>query len=148
MTKATSTTGQVPTPNAPNGSYVNEGASSVKDLTHDHDFGPPFHALVMCVAFVLVFPFGAFVMRVMERVMWHAWIQGAAMVLVILGFGSAIYISLEFNKVSPARTINQASTNAENTVEELPLRPSGSRDHPSPLSLHAIIAGNPPSPKV
>lgn len=99
MTQATSSaSGAVPVPNSANGSYVLSGSSAATDTQQDNDYALIAHAVVMCLAFVIVFPLGALLLRVLESVRLHAIVQIIALVLVVVGFAAAIYVSGEYNK--------------------------------------------------
>ncbi|KAK5019444.1 hypothetical protein BJ546DRAFT_1129575 [Cryomyces antarcticus] len=99
MQQATSDgAGGVPQPNAPNGTYVTSGASLATGLKQDNNYGPPLHALVMCLAFVLVFPLGALLLRVLESVKWHAGVQIIGFIIAFIGVASGIYIATMYNK--------------------------------------------------
>lgn len=96
----------VPKPNGGNGTWVTSGASQVQGLTADHNRGPPLHAVLMIGAFVLVFPFGALVLRVLERVILHAIGQVIGFVLVLTAFCIGIYISTLYNRVGKSARLS------------------------------------------
>lgn len=108
MTKATSNdTGRVPAPNlwtedavAADNTFGKQWASDAFDVHHDSDRAVPAHAAMMIIAFVFVFPLGAIVLRVMKSVMLHLIAQLVGCVFVVAGFGTAVWISTEYNRVS------------------------------------------------
>jgi hypothetical protein len=79
--------------------------TSLKSSTNDHEFASSGHAIVMCFAFLIVFPLGVFMVRVLESVKLHMYIQSVAFVLVLLGFISGIVVSESYNRVSPSHSI-------------------------------------------
>ncbi|KAK6003415.1 hypothetical protein QM012_009186 [Aureobasidium pullulans] len=97
MTQALSSS--MPAVNSENGSWISSGASSAFDVSGDFDVGSAIHAVVMGLAFVIVFPLGALLLRFIS-VRVHYVIQLAASLLVIVGLGTGIYISMEYNKAS------------------------------------------------
>lgn len=100
MMQASSLTAGVPTTNADNGSYMSSGCACIEGGAHnDYDWGRPIHGVIMAVAFVLLFPIGVLVLRVLESFLWHGIIQAVAWVFVIIGAGSGVYLSEEYNVV-------------------------------------------------
>jgi len=111
MTYAISTKehGRVPPPNDPGG-----GASGVADTnfafafstkafdTHDdEEWAPVAHGVIMSLAFILVFPVGALLMRLLRRkggVLIHASVQAFGLLLVIIGFAAGVYVSGQYNR--------------------------------------------------
>lgn len=97
MTQAVSSS--TPQANGDNGAWISSGASSAYGVSNDFDVGSAIHAVVMCLAFVIVFPLGALLLRFISvRVHWV--VQSSATILVIVGLGTGIYISAEYNAVS------------------------------------------------
>ena len=111
MTQATSSgSGRVPAPNIANAgtgdnAFKSSGTSAAEGVKNDRDFAPSLHALTMLAAFVLVFPFGALVLRLIKKVMWHAAVQIFGFALVLIGFGAAIRISREYNRVGELKVM-------------------------------------------
>jgi hypothetical protein len=105
VTQAASTNAVAPIPNMVNGRYFSLAASQAEDIKQDHDWALIIHAVIMIIAFVLFFPAGVLVLRVMERVVAHGIIQFIAFALVFIGFCAGIYLSTEYNRVSNASTI-------------------------------------------
>lgn len=88
-------------PNGDNGAWISSGASSAYGVPSDFDAGSAIHALVMCLAFVIVFPLDGLLLRFISvRVHWI--VQSTATILVVVGLGTGIYISAEYNAVSLA----------------------------------------------
>lgn len=102
---ASTTYGRVPAPNRNDASavvadstFVSAGSEGPTGAKRDgQGWGPRMHAVMMCMAFVLFFPLGALVLRVLESVVWHAVAQAVGVVLVLIGFGMGIRVSREYN---------------------------------------------------
>ena len=58
------------------------------------------HALTMVFCFIGLFPFGTLILRLGNWVRWHGINQGIALVFVVLGFGTGVFISKNYNRVS------------------------------------------------
>ncbi|KAF2258957.1 CBD9-like protein [Lojkania enalia] len=87
------------------GSWQNSNAQLDDGVTNDHDWSGPVHAALMCGAFVLLFPIGVVFLRVLERVRWHAWMQGFGLVIAVIGVGVGIYLGREYNH---SKNVNSA----------------------------------------
>jgi hypothetical protein len=97
--------GGTPAPNSGN-SYTIQGASAAEDVkTGDNDWGAIIHAIVMCLAFVIVFPLGGLLLRMLDSVRWHAICQFIALVITLVGSGIGLYISFGYNR---SRNVNSA----------------------------------------
>jgi hypothetical protein len=120
MTYAISTRehGRVPPPNDPGG-----GASGVADTnfafsfstkafdTHDDsEWVPVLHGVIMSLAFILIFPSGALLMRLLRRkgVLFHAGVQMFGLFLVAIGLGTGVYVSRQYNRSRSFATGHQA----------------------------------------
>lgn len=99
ISRAVSDVASVPLLDTLGTSYTTHASSSAENVNRDHDWGATIHALVMSFAFMLVFPLGALLLRFLNSVKIHAWAQTLAVLLVVVGLGSGIYISLEYNRV-------------------------------------------------
>jgi len=100
MSAATSSEeGAVPPPNSKNGTYELRDASGAKNMTADSSTAPAAHALVMIAAFVLLFPLGSLVVKVLQKALWHGIVQILAVVMITAGFGLGVYLSTQYNKV-------------------------------------------------
>lgn len=109
MTKATNYTGwygRVPAPNIPDfiyppndTSFASFGTSPSFNVVTMSNPMPTAHALLMCAAFVLIFPMGAVVMQFLRKTLWHAAIQIVGFVAVLAGFGVGINVARQYNKV-------------------------------------------------
>ncbi|KAK4552905.1 hypothetical protein LTR86_010037 [Recurvomyces mirabilis] len=98
MTKAVSSTDVgVPRPNSSGSSYTQTDAT-FQTAKADNDPAPAIHALIMCVMFVIIFPLGALILRVFNRVILHAWVQGLGFVLVTMASAGGIVISMQYNR--------------------------------------------------
>ncbi|KAF2717833.1 iron reductase domain protein, partial [Polychaeton citri CBS 116435] len=107
MTKAvnsTGTYGRVPYPQSTTGpaiddfAFENFASSAPYQESTDQDWGTPVHAVFMCLAFILIFPLGAVLLRLAGKVRWHMYAQVTGFVFVIIGFGTAIHISRLYNR--------------------------------------------------
>lgn len=98
--QAVSTSSAVPSPNGSGGAYVRVNAEPAEGVTSDSDTTGIIHGIVACVAYLLLFPLGAFVIRLAKRaaVRIH-WIwQTVAAILVLVGFGFAVDASGQYNR--------------------------------------------------
>lgn len=68
-------------------------------VTVDHERASSGHALVMGLAFVIVFPLGIFMLRVLGRPKLHMYFQSFGFLLVLLGFISGLVVSKTYNRV-------------------------------------------------
>lgn len=110
MTKATNFTGdlaRVPAPMDPGNqgqgaywAFGNAFSSPQYNTSDDTEWAPMVHGIFMILAFLLVFPLGAVILRTMKRAMIHAVAQLVGMGFVLVGFGFAVYVSKIYNKVS------------------------------------------------
>lgn len=108
MTFATSTPehGRVPPPNDPGGpssgvadtNFAYAFASEAFDTHSDVEWAPVLHGVLMSLAFILVFPTGALVMRLLRRfgVFYHAGLQVIGIAIVIVGFAAGVYVSRQY----------------------------------------------------
>lgn len=109
MKQATNSTGwygRVPAPNVPDftfpptdDSFASSGSTPAVYTMTMSNAKPGAHAVLMCVAFVVVFPTGAVVMHFLRKALWHAAIQAVGLFAVLAGFGLALDFSREYNKV-------------------------------------------------
>lgn len=118
MTKAVSSS--APEANGENGTWISNSASSAFGVSSDFDAGSAIHAVVMCLAFVIIFPLGALLLRIVS-VRVHYMVQLAASILVIVGIGSGIYISMEYNRVSADSKLLYLNTNISNFEKDAEL---------------------------
>lgn len=82
--------------------FATAGASGLIDGQTDRDWALPVHAVLMCMAFVLVLPAGALALRFLQSVLWHGIAQAVGVLLVLIGFGIGVYVSHEYNRVCTA----------------------------------------------
>ncbi|KAF2469130.1 CBD9-like protein, partial [Lindgomyces ingoldianus] len=87
------------------GGWTNHNAQTLENPKNDRDWSAPIHTVVMCGTFVILFPIGVIFLRLLEKVRWHAWIQGFGMVLAVLGVGVGIKLGLEYNH---SKNVNSA----------------------------------------
>jgi hypothetical protein len=112
MTKATNYTGtygRIPAPQDPANqqqgafwAFANAFSSPQYDFGDDTEWAGMVHGVFMCIAFLLIFPLGALILRTMKRAMYHAVAQMVGIAFVIIGFGTAIHVSKIYNKVRPS----------------------------------------------
>ncbi|KAI7509429.1 hypothetical protein KC347_g5237 [Hortaea werneckii] len=109
MTVSTSnlstTYGRVPAPNLPeaNGAvadslFATQGASEVIDGHEDSEWALPAHAALMCLAFILIFPLGALLLRILQSVLCHGVAQVVGVLFVLVGFGMGVHLSHHYNR--------------------------------------------------
>lgn len=120
MTFAISTRehGRVPPPNDPGASpsgvadtnFAYAFASKAFDTHEDKEWGPVLHGVIMSLAFILIFPSGALLMRVLRRIgfLVHAGVQMVGGLLVIIGLGIGVYVSRQYNHSRHFGTGHQA----------------------------------------
>lgn len=93
MTQATSAdTGAVPL--AP---YTQTGASLVA-FSEDFNPAPQIHGAVMCIVFVLIWPFGALFLKIFKTPKAHIILQSIGTVLFLMSFAGGCYLSTMFNR--------------------------------------------------
>lgn len=92
------TGGSVPLPNGDDNGYTTSGASSATDTKEDKDPAPGIHAFVMSVTFVIIYPSGSLVLRMLNRVKLHAIMQSVGLVLTCMATAGGIVISTLYNK--------------------------------------------------
>lgn len=100
MTKATSTDaddGAVPSGNA---LLTATNSGSDQGAERDSDKVGPAHAVPMLLAFVVIFPLGAVILRFLESVKFHGIVQGVGVLASVVGVGTGIYLSQMYNRVS------------------------------------------------
>ncbi|KAF2421226.1 CBD9-like protein [Tothia fuscella] len=74
------------------------GVAKTAKVTQSRERGSSGHALVMCVAFVIIFPLGIFLLRVLEKVNLHMYAQSFGLLLVLIGFVSGMVLSKRYNR--------------------------------------------------
>lgn len=101
MTRASSTgEGAVPQANGPGGSYIGANTSDAEGVNSDGDNSSIIHGIVMCIAYILLYPLGALLLRLSKRipVRLHWICQSVASVLVLAGLGLGIAASKQYNR--------------------------------------------------
>jgi hypothetical protein len=110
MTYAVSTRehGRVPPPNDPGASpsgvadtnFAFAFSSKAFDTHEDVEWVPILHGVVMSLAFILIFPSGALLMRLLRRMgfLFHVGVQTIGLLLAIIGLGTGVYISRQYNR--------------------------------------------------
>ncbi|KAI9717921.1 MAG: hypothetical protein M1812_004448 [Candelaria pacifica] len=78
---------------------VTSGATSKGFHDSGQGYAAPLHALFMAGSFGVLFPLGVIYLRVLEKVMWHAFNQAFAVLVVSIGAALGIYSSRLYNKV-------------------------------------------------
>lgn len=99
--------GRVPAPNIPDFdfppsdiAFASFASVPAFDVIVMNNPLPSLHALLMCIAFVVIFPTGAVVMHFLQRALWHAAVQAVGFIMIIAGFGVAVSFSRQYNKVN------------------------------------------------
>ncbi|KAF4125751.1 Eukaryotic cytochrome b561 [Geosmithia morbida] len=77
---------------------ANDGTELTARFIRKADVLATVHAVCMVMAFVLVMPLGAVMLRLGHAVRWHALTQSSAMVVVIVGFGVGVATSLRYQR--------------------------------------------------
>jgi hypothetical protein len=64
------------------------------------DWVPILHGVVMSLAFILIFPSGALLMRLLRKMgfLVHVGVQTIGLLFAIIGLGTGIYISQQYNR--------------------------------------------------
>ncbi|KAF2720857.1 iron reductase domain protein, partial [Polychaeton citri CBS 116435] len=89
----------VPAPNAAGGSsYTGTAASDATGVKSDRDPAPIIHGLIMSLVWVIIFPVGAAVLKIMRKVLWHAACQGIGAVLFLMATAGGIKVSSLYNR--------------------------------------------------
>lgn len=120
MTYAISTRehGRVPPPNdpgaAPSGvadtNFAYAFSSKAFDTHEDTAWVPVLHGIIMSLAFILVFPSGALLMTLLRKMglLFHVGVQIFGLLLVIIGLGTGVYVSKQYNRSRYFGTGHQA----------------------------------------
>ncbi|KAI9846815.1 MAG: hypothetical protein M1838_001138 [Thelocarpon superellum] len=74
------------------------GAALVGSVHDDVDFALIFHALIMCGAFVLLFPIGVLWLRLFGKINLHYINNVITVLLVLVGLGLGVKVSGEYNQ--------------------------------------------------
>ncbi|KAF2737666.1 CBD9-like protein [Polyplosphaeria fusca] len=77
--------------------WYNRNAQSNGSPKKDVDWSTPVHGAVMCAVYVLLFPIGVMLLRLLDRVKLHAWVQGVGLLLAAGGVGLGIWLSRMYN---------------------------------------------------
>jgi hypothetical protein len=120
MTYAISTPehGRVPPPNDPGAAtsgvadtnFAYAFSTKAFDTHDDVEWVPVLHGVIMSLAFILVFPTGALLMRLLRKmgVLVHAGVQSLGLALVIIGFCTGVYVGRQYNRSRHLGTGHQA----------------------------------------
>ena len=76
-----------------------QNATEIGNPTRDHDYASTLHAIAMCGTFVLLFPFGAALLRVFENVRFHWMAQALGVLITIVASGIGVNLSGMYNRV-------------------------------------------------
>lgn len=88
----------IPMPNGKDGtSWVTANASPPFATAKDHNRLPAAHGILMCLAFVIVFPAGALISRLAQRIIFHAIIQSIGFALVCIGFVTGAVVGIRYH---------------------------------------------------
>jgi hypothetical protein len=88
--------------NISNGAVLSttNNAGADEKAESDGDKVGPAHAVIMIVAFLVIFPLGAILLRFLESVKIHGIVQGVGVLAAVVGVGIGIYLSTMYNHVS------------------------------------------------
>ncbi|KAF2247367.1 iron reductase domain protein [Trematosphaeria pertusa] len=89
------------------GAWQMKNAQLVSGPEKDRDWSSGIHSLLMCGTFVILFPIGVVFLRLLEKVMWHAIMQGIGVVFIVIGVGLGIYVGREYNQSRTVRSAHQ-----------------------------------------
>lgn len=103
------------------GAWQMKNAQLVSGPEKDRDWSSGIHSLLMCGTFVILFPIGVVFLRLLEKVMWHAIMQGIGVVFIVIGVGLGIYVGREYNQVSSS---SHSSHQYSPPLSPLPSSPS------------------------
>jgi hypothetical protein len=119
MTYAVSTRehGRVPPPNDPGASasgvadtnFAYAFSTKAFDTHKDTEWGPILHGVIMSLAFILILPSGALLMALLRKMglLLHAGVQTIGILLVVVGLGTGVYISKQYNGTRNFNTAHQ-----------------------------------------
>lgn len=110
--------GRVPPPNDPGAAssgvadtnFAYAFSTKAFDTHQDSEWAPVFHGVIMSLAFILVLPTGALLMRILRKMglLIHAGVQSFGVALVVVGFGTGVYVSRQYNRTRHFGTAHQA----------------------------------------
>ncbi|KAK5690631.1 hypothetical protein LTR97_012187 [Elasticomyces elasticus] len=107
--------GRVPAPNVqgPAGlqsdtNFQSNHTSPVVDGHVDSDPTPIVHGVMMGVAFIVIFPLGSILLRLTNSVRWHWVVQSVGVLCVIIGFGTGVSVSYEYNRTKSFASAHQS----------------------------------------
>ena len=151
MTKATVQDGDGVTVPTGKAATENSNAQIVSGPTQDNDWTGALHAAAMCGAFVMIFPIGVVMLRVLEKVMFHAGVQALGVLVSIVGVAIGLYLSMMYNHVSQHFVASHFSSIAlvlkvSTTVQTYQLNPPNSRPRSPLLPLRPTQPRLVPSP--
>ncbi|KAI7228196.1 hypothetical protein KC330_g8030 [Hortaea werneckii] len=108
VSESTSKAG-VPRPNSEddNDLYISVHAGGNGRVTSDGDPAPIIHGFIMCLTFVIIFPLGALILRLLERVILHAAVQFIGMILVTAATAGGIVVSRLYVRSKDFATAHQ-----------------------------------------
>lgn len=108
---------RVPHPNDPGGSpsgvadtnFASAFSTTSYHTSKDSEWAPVVHGVFMSLAFILIFPLGAVLMRLLKRVRFvvHAGVQALGSALVLIGFAAGVYVSRRYNHTRRLSTSHQ-----------------------------------------
>lgn len=82
------------------GTWTSNNSRLTSGPKQDTDVTLIVHMVLLCGSFVLLFPTGVVFLRILDKVRWHAYIQGAGAVLIIVGVGLGLGVSGQYVHVS------------------------------------------------
>nr|POE68799.1 hypothetical protein CFP56_66813 [Quercus suber] len=100
LKQASSDSASVPLPNSSDAAanYTLSGATAATDAKEDGDPAPFIHGAVMSLTFIVIFPLGALLLRVFQRVLAHIIVQCIGLVLFLMATAGGIVVSQAYNR--------------------------------------------------
>lgn len=77
-----------------------EGSELKYKRHREWDVKSTMHATLMCLAVLILFPLGVVILRLGRWARWHGLNQGAALIILLAGFGMGIATSFHYRRVS------------------------------------------------
>jgi hypothetical protein len=82
------------------GTWQNKDAKLIEEPTSDRGgWRGTTHAILMCSTIVVLFPIGVVFLRLLENVIWHAWMQGVGCLFIVTGVGVGVWAGKQYNQV-------------------------------------------------
>ena len=78
------------------GNWEVKNAKLVGGPNNDMDWTLIIHAVFLCGSILILFPVGVVLLHVLDKVKWHAYMQGTSLLLVIVGVGLGLSASGQY----------------------------------------------------